>query len=237
MFSFALTNQRRNAVIVGVLFIIATSFLFLGEAFYRPFLDAPDVLEIAAQNKPTIVLGLAIELICILAMPLIGAFIFPILSRVSVGMAASYFFFRSFEAVILISSALTNKFAILSLSEAYAAEGDPANLEAALALARAQNLWTNTDAPIYNVVFVCGALCLYAVLFYARLIPRWISLWGLLSASLLGVLAASAVFVRLPPLWEGALIAPLAVQEMVMALWFIFRGFDTSDLSHPNSGP
>ena len=232
MVSIAQSNERQTAIIVGALFIIATAFLFLGEVFYRHLLDAPDVLEIAAENKPTIVLGLTIELVCILAIPLIGAFIFPILARVSVAMAVSYFFFRSLEAVILVASALANKFAILSLSEAHAAGGNPASLEAALALARAQNLWTNTDAPIYNIVFVCGALCLYAVLFYARLVPRWISLWGLLSVSVLGVLVATAVFVRLPPVWEVSLIVPLAVQEMVMALWFIFRGFDTKEVSH-----
>ncbi len=227
-------NERRIAVIVGALFIIATAFLFLGEAFYRRFLDAADVLEIAAQNKPTIMLGLSIELVCILAMPLIGAFIYPILARVSVAAAGSYLFFRSLEAVILVSVALSNKLAILSLSEAYAAGAERASLEPALALARAQNIWAATDGALYNIVFVCGALCLYAVLFRSRLTPRWISLWGLLSAGLLGALAASAVFVAPPAAWEVALIAPLAVQEMVMALWFIFRGFDTRRLERPD---
>lgn len=63
-------HMRRAGVIVGVLFIIATAFLFLGEMLYKQFLDAPNVLMIAAQNKPVIVQGLMIELICILAMPL-----------------------------------------------------------------------------------------------------------------------------------------------------------------------
>lgn len=224
-------NDRRTGIIVGTLFIVATSFLFLGEAFDKPYLNAPDALSVVARNKPEVVSGLLVEFIVIIAMPLIGAFIFPVLRRVSTGMALAYFFFRSLEAVVLIAVALTSKFAILSLSEAYAAGGDSARIETSLALIRALNAWADTAGPLYNIIFVFGALCLYAVLFRARLIPRWISGWGLIAAVNLGIPAVSGIFARLPPIWEAALIAPIAVQEMGMALWFIFRGFDFSETS------
>lgn len=223
--------DRPTALIVGILFIVATAFLFLGEVFYKPYLAAPNALEIAAPNKSWVVLGLGLELVCILAMPLIGAFIYPVLSAVSTGMALAYFFFRSLEAVLLIAVALTNKLTILTMSEAYVNGGDPAPLEASLSLIRAQNVWGDTAGILYNIVFVCGAYCLYAVLFRARLIPRWISGWGLISITILGAVVVMAIFVRVSPVWEVALIAPLAIQEMVMALWFIFRGFDRGALS------
>jgi len=218
-------HMRRTGVIVGVLFIIATAFLFLGEVFYKSYVDAPDVLSIAAQNKPVIVFGLMIELICILAMPLIGAFIFPVLRRVSTGLALSYFFFRSLEGIILTNVALTNKFALLSLSEAQVAGADPALAEAAVMLIRAQNLWGDTAGMLYNIIFALGALCLYGTLFYARLVPRWISVWGLIAIAILLPLVFASIFFTLPPT-ATLFLVPIAVQEMVMALWFIFRGFD-----------
>ncbi len=226
-------HMRRAGVIVGVLFIIATAFLFLGEMFYKQFLDAPDVLRVAAQNKPVIVLGLTIELICILAIPLIGAFIYPVLSHVSVGLALTYFFFRALEGVILVSVALTNKFSLLSLSEAQLAGADPALAEAAVMLIRAQNAWGDTAGTLYNIIFALGALCLYGTLFHARRIPRWISLWGLIAIAVLLGIVGTAMLVPLPP-WAPLLIVPIAVQEMVMALWFIFRGFDFQDITHPH---
>lgn len=229
-------HMRRAGVIVGVLFIIATAFLFLGEMFYKQFLDAPDVLNIAALNRPIILLGLMIELICILAMPLIGAFIYPVLSRVSVGLALTYFFFRSLEGIILTNVALTNKFALLSLSEAQLAGADPALAEAAVLLIRAQNLWGDTAGTLYNIIFALGALCLYGTLFHARLIPRWISLWGLIAIAILLGIVGTAMFIPLPP-WAPLLIAPIAVQEMVMALWFIFRGFDFQAMAHAHPNP
>jgi len=34
-----MNSNRKTAIIVGVLFIIATGFLFIGEAFYKPILS------------------------------------------------------------------------------------------------------------------------------------------------------------------------------------------------------
>lgn len=223
-------NMRRTGVIVGVLFIVATAFLFLGELFYRSYLDSPDVLMIAYQHKPIIAVGLLIELICILSMPLIGAFIYPVLSSVSTGVALTYFFFRALEGIILVNVALTNKFALLSLSEAMVAGGSAGAAESAVMLIEAQNTWGNTDGFLYNLIFVAGAICLYSTLYYTRLIPRWISLWGLVAIAILLVLVLTAIFIPLPPLAQ-LLLVPIAVQEMVMALWFIFRGFDFSALA------
>lgn len=220
--------DRRTGIIVGILFIVATAFLFLGEAFYKSYIDAEDALAIVAVNKPVVVLGLGIELICILSMPLIGAFIYPVLRRVSAGMALTYFFLRGLEGVILITVAQTNKWAVLTLSEAYVAGSDPATLEASLTLIRAQNVWGDTAGSLYNLIFVAGAICLYAVLFRARLVPLWISVWGLLAIAVLAVIVVFGLFAPELPDWVPLLVIPIAVQEMVMALWFIFRGFDFS---------
>lgn len=224
-------DLRLTGIIVGVLFIVATAFLFLGEAFYRALLDQPDVLAVAAQNRPVIIFGLLIELICILAMPLIGAFIFPVLARINTGMALTYFFFRGLEGIILITVALTNKLSLVSLSDAVANGADPAMAESARMLIEAQNSWGNTDGLLYNILFGLGALCLYATLFRARLIPRWISVWGLIAIFILLVLVVAAMFVETPA-WTVLLIIPIGVQEMVMALWFIFRGFDFGSWEH-----
>lgn len=222
-------SLRRTGIIVGLLFIVATAFLFLGEAFYRSYLDAPDVVFTAAEHKPVIVFGLTIELICILAMPLIGAFIFPALSRVSVGLALTYFFFRALEGVILISVALHNKFALLTMSERVAAGEDPVAMYSARLLIDAQNHWGNTDGLLYNIIFGLGALTLYLTLYRTRLIPRWLSLWGLIAILILLGLVGTAIFIDTPP-WATLLLVPIGVQEMVMALWFIFRGFDVRHL-------
>ena len=64
-------NYRTHARWAGVLFIIATAFLFVGESFYKPALTAPDVLTAASAASNDIALGVLIEFACVLAIPLI----------------------------------------------------------------------------------------------------------------------------------------------------------------------
>ena len=46
-----MNTYRKNAVIVGVLFILAIVVLFAGEALYRPVIDSPDYLDEAYPNR------------------------------------------------------------------------------------------------------------------------------------------------------------------------------------------
>jgi hypothetical protein len=67
----------------------------------------------------------------------------------------------------------------------------------------------------------------------SRLVPRWLSVWGL--AAVIPYLAAEflALFALLDPLSATAslLHIPLAVQEMVLAVWLIVKGFSPSALA------
>jgi len=92
-----MTTHRKSAVIVGVLFIIATAFLFIGEAVYKPILSAPDYLEITYPNRTTVIVGVLLEFICVLAIPLIAIVAFPILKRHNEVLAIGYIVLESGE--------------------------------------------------------------------------------------------------------------------------------------------
>jgi hypothetical protein len=77
------------------------------------------------------------------------------------------------------------------------------------------------------LVFCLGGAMLYVLLYRSRIVPRWISAWGLVAipfyvaAYLLpmyGVLDVDAPA-------QVLMYTPLAVQEMVLAVWMIARGF------------
>ena len=82
------------------------------------------------------------------------------------------------------------------------------------------------------LIFAFGALIFYTALFQSKLLPRWISVWGLIAAVMMVTSAVLAMFeVTLPDAVFGLLVVPIAVQEMVMALWLIIKGFDTRNLA------
>ena len=224
------TTDHKTAIIVGVLFIIATAFLFLGGAFYGPALDSPDYLELAYPQRIQAVIGMLIEFTCVLAIPLIAIFAFTVLKRYSLPLAVSYIFFRSFEAVLFILVDI-NKLVLIPISKGYL-NGTPAEAEFYENLGDFMIDWNMWGWVFYVLVFGIGALILYSVLYRARLLPRWISIFGIVTAILI---TASAVFpmlevsFNLPEgMYELILVMPIAVQEMVMAVWLIVKGFNPS---------
>jgi hypothetical protein len=77
---------------------------------------------------------------------------------------------------------------------------------------------------IGSFIFITGAMFLYAVFYRTRLIPRWLSGWGLVGAAIYVIVDLMKFFDF--DLGLDILYAPLAVQEMVMALWLIIKGFN-----------
>jgi len=86
---------------------------------------------------------------------------------------------------------------------------------------------------VAGIVFGLGSLMFYVVLYQSRLVPRWISVWGL--AAVIPYLAAEflALFGLLDPVSATAslLFIPMAVQEMVLAVWLIVKGFSPAAIA------
>ena len=82
------------------------------------------------------------------------------------------------------------------------------------------------------------ALVLYALLLRMKLVPRWISHWGLWAAVLLlvGTLLDQLDLLSGVPdaSLEFILAGPIAVNEMVLAVWLIAKGFNESEVKHEN---
>ncbi len=226
-------SYRKSAIIVAVLFIIATAFLFIGGSFYNPILSSPDYLEIAYPQRTTVVIGLLLEFTCVLAIPLIPVFLFPVLRKHNEALALGYVVFRLFEAVLFVAVIL-NKLSLISVSENFLNNG---GMDASYFQNYGSSIqaWNDWAWLIYVMVFTLGALMLYAVLYQSKLIPRFISGWGFVAALLLLtgiVLNMLEVNLMLPEgTFELIFAVPIAVQEMVMAIWLIVKGFNPSAIN------
>ena len=109
-------SYKKNAIAIGILFIIATAFLFVGDSFYGPVLDTPDYLQVAYPNRISAIIGILIEFSCILAIPLIPVFAYPVLRKHSQTLALAYIVFRLFEAVLFVLVDIT-KLSLIKVSQ------------------------------------------------------------------------------------------------------------------------
>ena len=222
-----MNTNRKTAIIVGVLFIIATGFLFFGQAFYEPILSSPDYLDNAYPNRIIVIIGILLEFICIFAILLIPVFLFPILRKHNEALALGYVGFRFLEAVLYIGMEI-NKLSLINVSQDYLNKVgmDTSFFQNIGSSIQSENDWTFS---IYVVVFTLGALMLYSVLYKSKLIPRFISAWGFIAAAILltgSVLIMVDMFSEVSLGLELILILPIAVNEMVLAGWLIVKGFN-----------
>jgi len=79
-----------------------------------------------------------------------------------------------------------------------------------------------------GLAFALSALILNFVLYQSKLIPRWLSGWGFVGAALVFANYLLQSFSINP---VEILFLPIAVQEMVFAVWLIVKGFNSSAIA------
>ena len=84
-----------------------------------------------------------------------------------------------------------------------------------------------------GLAFNLSALLLNYLLYRSRLVPRWLSIWGFLGAALWMIVWFPQVYGVELGVAEAAFL-PIALQEMVFAVYLIVRGFDTTALAEPS---
>jgi hypothetical protein len=216
-----MNSNRKSATMVGVLYIVGTIAGILSVVFLGSSLSDPNYLVKASENQNQIVTASLLVLLMGFSLAMMSVVLFPILKKQNEALALGVVLFRgALEAVMYIILVIC-WLLLLTVSQEYVQAGAPdashfQTLGAVLLKAGDQIV------SILNIVFSLGALMIYYVFHQSKFLPRWISVWGLIGAVLYLASGLSAMFgVSL-----GFLMAPLALQEMVMAVWLIVKGFD-----------
>ena len=225
-------TNRTTAGIVGVLFIIGTVAGILSVVFTGSILGDPNYLIKVSANANQIALGALFVLIMGLALAMVPVVIFPILKKYNEVLALGYVVFRgALETVTYIALVITWLF-LLVLSREYVAAGvpDASNFQI---LGAVLLKGTDSISSITGIVFGLGALMLYYVFYRSKLIPGWISIWGFIAIILHLATCILILFHLQSPFstMNSFMNFPIFLQEMVMAVWLIVKGFDPSAIA------
>jgi hypothetical protein len=216
-------TDRKTAAVVGVLFIIGTVAGILSLPVMGGILGDPDYLNLVAAHQSQVALGALLMLVMGLALAMVPAMMFPILKRQNESLAIGYVIFRgALETFTYIASAIC--WLLLIVVARQHAESGAAVASQFSSLGTLLLKAGDPIAAILSIVFSLGALMFYYMLYQARLIPRWISGFGIVAAVAYLAAGLSAMFGT--PL--EILMLLMLVQEMVMAVWLIVKGFNSS---------
>ena len=228
-------TYRTTAAIVGVLFIIGTVSGVLAAAIGKPIQNAPDYLIRFSANEGQIIIAALLNFMMGVACAGIGLGLYPILRRYNEGLAIGSAGFRVIEGVLDIVGAIS-LITLLALSQEFVRAGAPdtSYFQTAGVVITAATVWLNNVAML--LVWCIAALMYYAVFYQYKLIPRWISGWGLVSFTTTIITCFLVVFHLIPGFGIVQIVAnvPIALQEMVFAVWLIAKGINPSAAAAPS---
>ena len=180
-------SNRRTAIIVGVLILVAYSLLGSG-------------------NPDAKIIGMFLEVISGLAVITIAVLMFPLFKPYNKKASSWYIVSRSIEGGLLVVTG------ILFLSH------DTRLLEIHKGI-----------HAVHGYIFAIAALIFYYLLYQSKLIPRWISVWGVIAAILLilvNLLEVTGIVSELM-----ILKLPVVLNELVLAIWLMVKGFNPSAIA------
>jgi hypothetical protein len=224
-------TDRKIAIIAGVLFITATVAGILSSVFTGPILGTPDYLIKISANENQVIIGALFTLVMGFAGAGIAISLYPVLRKYNEGLALGSVGFRIIEGMLWIINAI-GLLLLLTLSKEFVKAGAPglSSFQTSGVLLRAAGDWVSNVVAL--LAWCIGALMYYYVFYQTKLIPRWLAAWGLIGITLT-LIACVLVLFHLINSWSTiqiVLFLPIALQEMVLAVWLIVKGFNSSAL-------
>lgn len=208
------------------MFLINTLAYTLGDGLEKSVLNAPDYLLNVYPNSTQMVIGVLLQYVAAAGDVVIGVLLFSILKKYSEPIALGYVVTRIFDGAGLAVSGIAT-LSLITLSQQTIQAGTQS---ASYALILGDLLVAGSHAA-YLVTMVAlglGAMPFCYLLYRSRLIPRSMSILGLIGYASLLVGSSLELFgldlymIRYVP---GGLF------ELIFPIWLIGKGFDSSAIA------
>jgi hypothetical protein len=232
---YKMNSEKMTARIVGVLFITATAAGFISAIFMGPILEGPDLLAKVSENEIQWLIGVLFNFIMAVAGASIAIPMYPILKKHNKGMALGSVGFRIIEGA-LFSVGVLSLLLLVTLSREYVPGAPDASYFQTLGELLVGG--STFSLMIGGVAFSLGALMYYYLLYQSKLIPRWLSGFGLIAVTL-GLAALLQQFFSASAFAPTSIDLghiPIFLQEMVFAVWLIVKGFNSSAMKNKTKG-
>lgn len=223
-----LNAHRGTAVLVGALFLISTATFIVSNALITPLLGSPNFLAEVNTHSQLMIAATLIGLIEGVATVGIAIALYPILKWQHPALALGYAGMRIAELAVAAVGFGLGGLLLVTLS-ATAANG--VNSELLGTLLVALRPWTLMLVYVYTAI---GGLMLSYMLLRTRLVPRGLSVLGLIGYAAL--LVASVLdmlgFINLVAGPGLVWLVPGGLFELLLPIWLFARGFNvTSSLA------
>jgi Domain of unknown function (DUF4386) len=216
-------KYRTTARVVGVVYLAGFAVGIVGIMLIQSILGVPNHLATLSANSMTVAMGAVLWLIAVAGDAAHGVLMFPILKQHNERIAVGYLAARIMDAVFI---AIMLLFILLQipLGSEYlkAAAPDTSYLQALSRLLSQGQLYAYQIAM--STLGLSGLMLCYT-LYRAKLVPRWLAVWGLVGYAVIFCGMISAIMGS--GLGDISSI-PGGLWEMFIGVWLIVKGFNST---------
>ncbi len=218
----AVKPYRTTASVVGAIYLAGFVVGIVGIMFIQSVLGAPNHLATLSAKSLMLAIGAILWLLAVAGDAAHGVLMFPVLKQHSERMAIGYLAARLVDAIFIAVMVLFVLLQIPLGSEySKAASANPAYLQALSTLFAQGQLYAYEIGM--SALGVSG-LILCNTLYKAKLVPRWLAVWGIVGYAIIFCGMVSAIM--------GSGLGDLSsgvggLWEVFMGGWLIVKGFNS----------
>jgi hypothetical protein len=217
-----MNTYRTTAIVVGVMYLAGFVVGLVGNGLIQSILGAPDHLSTVSANSMMLAIGAILWLMAVAGDAAHGVLMFPVLKQHSERIALGYLASRIVDAVFIAVFVL---FILLQipLGSEYLKAVAPNTfyLQALSTLAIQANLYAY---DIGMIALGLAGLMLNYMFYRAKLVPRWIAVWGLVGYAIIFFGMVSEVMGSGLGLVSSL---PGGLWEVFIGVWLIAKGFNS----------
>jgi len=215
-------TYRTTAKVVGVVYLAGFVVGIGGNILIQSILGAPNRLSMVSANSMLLAIGALLWLMAVVGDAAHGVLMFPILKQHHERIAVGYLAARIVDAIFIAVMVL---FVLLQipLSSEYVKAAAPD----ASALQALSNLFTQAQLYAYEIgmcTLGLSGVLLCSTLYKAKLVPRWLAIWGLVGYAIIFCGMVSAVMGS--GLGDISSL-PGGLWEVFVGVWLIVKGFSS----------
>lgn len=222
-----MNSDKTIARIVGALFIITMIAGMINAYFISPIVLYGPLIQVF-PNKNLAIIGALLVLVMSVGIVFIATVIFPVLKRHNETIAITYISIRTIECVFFSIGAII-PLLLITLSQEYIQAGAP-NLSYFQTIGMLAVKVTDHSYQIGIIVLGIGSLLFCYVLYQSTLIPRLISVVGLIGYALALISGVLDIFGIIDTRSAGMIMyLPGTLFELILLpIWLIVKGFNAS---------
>jgi hypothetical protein len=208
--------------ILGVAFLLQFVTSISSGVFFNPALivegNISETMSRIANNPLLMRANILVDMLTALGIIFLGALLYLALRKQNEKIALVAMCFYILEAALLAISRMS-AFSLLRISQEFATTGQPVYL-----LSMGNQALESMDfggSTLHMLTFCFGGILFYSLLVKSKIVPRLLSLWGLLTVFPMLIATVSALFGTVLPMYFYILYMPF---ELVIGIWILIKG-------------